>query len=465
MSYVVIVVLCLAIVTVSVTLLLQGYRDQLAMERLDNVARPVAAQLRSLIQGEVSSSELLSNMAEQAQSNDIYIILGGSDGNIVRQIPPEPGPQQQLLELPAGELPHNIRKATQGTFTTLGGRTFIYAAYPFGRVSGPGEQTRIQTLIIAAPRSGTFAIWASLLRPLLLAGLIALAISLIVAILLARSLHRPIKQMTDVVMEMSEDRYDVQIPIAGSKEMKRLAQGLNQMANQIKRSQLQLRHFVADASHQLKSPLTSIQGFAQAMLDGTASDDEARLRAAQIINDESKRMRKQVEELLELARMQAGQLKMEHEPIELNELLEHCLEIYAPQIEEKAILLKMKTEPSINIRGDFDQLEQAVNNLLDNAIKNSPAKGVMRIEGRKADKESVELLIADNGPGISPDQIPYIFERFYQVGGVRSGFGLGLAIAKEIVLSHGGTIEARSQPGEGTEFIITLPSTTPAVKD
>ena len=290
MSYVVIIVLCLAIVTLSVTLLLQGYRDRLAMERLDNVARPVAAQLRSLIQGEVSSSELLGNMAEQAQSNSVYIILGGSDGNIVRQIPPEPGPQQQLLELAAGELPHNIRKATQGTFVTIGGRTFIYAAYPIGRVSGLGEQTRIQTLVIATSRSGTFAIWASLLRPLLLAGLIALAISLIVAILLARSLHRPIKQMTDIVMEMSEGRYDVQIPIAGSKEMKRLAQGLNQMANQIKRSQLQLRHFVADASHQLKSPLTSIQGFAQAMLDGTASDDEAcsdlAFKAAKKIFDE-----------------------------------------------------------------------------------------------------------------------------------------------------------------------------------
>ncbi len=222
-----------------------------------------------------------------------------------------------------------------------------------------------------------------------------------------------------------------------------------------------LRHFVADVSHQLKTPLTSIQGFAQAMLDGTAADDETRLKAVQIINDESQRMRQQVDELLELARMQAGQLKIDREHVDVKELLEHCREIFTVQAEEKGVAFKMNSEAALMVIGDFDRLEQVFSNLLDNAIKNSPLKGEVLIDARKAQAGFVEVRISDSGPGIPPEQLPYVFERFYQAGGMRTGVGLGLAIAREIVLAHGGTIEASSSPGEGAEFIVRLPALSP----
>jgi two-component system sensor histidine kinase ResE len=215
---------------------------------------------------------------------------------------------------------------------------------------------------------------------------------------------------------------------------------------------------VADVSHQLKSPLTSIHGFAQALLDGTASDATARQRAATIISDESKRMKRQVDELLELARMQAGQLKMEREKVNINELLEHCREVFEVQAEEKQIKVKIYAELLLPCSGDFDRLEQAFSNILDNAIKNSPEGDEIKIIGRNVDNRVVEVRVLDNGTGIPPEQLLHLFERFYQSGGVRSGYGLGLAIAKEIVTTHGGTIEAKSEPGEGAEFIIRLPA-------
>ncbi|MBI4187522.1 MAG: HAMP domain-containing histidine kinase [Chloroflexi bacterium] len=452
-TYALIVVICLAVVASVITVLLQGYRDRLTMERLDNIARPISVQVRSLVLGEVTPAKLWANLEEQAQKNDVHIILGSRDGNVVRQIAPQPG---QAVEVPSGGLPHGISKAVQGRFVTVDSRTFIYAAYPLGRLASTLE-TRFETLVLAAPQTGSVAILASLFRPLFLAGFVALVVSLIVAILFARSVYRPIKRVTNAARKVAEGDYTQRIPVTGPGEVRELAASFNHMSEQVERAQQQLRHFVADVSHELKSPLTSIQGFAQAMVDGTAGDDDTRSKAARIINDESRRMRRQVNELLELARMQSGQMKIASEPVELNELLHHCCEVFELQARERGILLRLDTVPSVTVSGDSDRLEQLFGNLLDNAIKNTPG-GEVRVASRQLAGGQVEVRVSDNGPGIPPEQLQYVFERFYQVTGVRTGVGLGLAIAREIALAHGGTIEARSEPGQGAEFIVRLPA-------
>ncbi len=456
-TFTLIIVLCLGLIALSVTIILQSQRDRLAMERLEATAMPIFTQVKSLIRGQVTLTELLSNLEEQAQSNNVYIIFGDSDGNIVRQITPGQNRFQRPIELPAGELPHDITQLTKGKFVNTKGQTFIYSAYPLTKLANQ-QTTHLDTLILAVPRTGAIAVIAELFTPFLLAGLIALVVSLIIAIFLARSIYHPINGIRIAAEKLAQGQYDQKIPLAGPKEIKELAASFNQMAGQIKRSQQQLRHFVADASHQLKSPLTSIHGFAQALLDGTASDDTAKQRAATIISDESRRMKRQVDELLELARMQAGQLKMEREQVNVNELLEHCREVFEVQAEEKKVTVKIEAEPPIHVLGDFDRLEQAFSNILDNAIKNSPTNSEVKIISRNLRPDSIEVRIIDNGPGIPPEQLPYLFERFHQADSLRSGFGLGLAIAKEIFLAHGGTIDVKSEPGEGTEFILKLPA-------
>jgi signal transduction histidine kinase len=291
-----------------------------------------------------------------------------------------------------------------------------------------------------------------------LAGIIALVISLLIAFLFARSVYRPLKQVTGAAQKIAQGEYDHRIPVTGIRETQELAASFNDMAEQVKQSQRQLRHFVADVSHELKSPLTAIQGFAQALVDGTAGDNDTRLKAARIINDESRRMRRQVDELLELARMQSGQLKINHEPVDLGELLEHCHELFSIQAQEKETRLKTEVGKPMIVSGDADRLEQLFSNLLDNAIKNSTAGGEVNVIGQNLDGCYVEIRVTDSGPGIPPEQLPHVFERFYQVTGVRTGVGLGLAIAREIVTAHGGTITASSEPGEGAEFIVKLPA-------
>jgi signal transduction histidine kinase len=462
LTFTLIVVLCLGLVAVSTTVILRSQRDRLAMEQLSTMATPIAVQLRSLLRGQVTVADMLVELKEQAQDNNVYIILSDSKGDIVTQI--TPGDITQRLEVTSDELPHDLTEVSRGKFVTADGQTFLYGALPLSRAATTAAQalTRFDTLILAMPATRAAAVMLGLTWPFFLAGIIVLLISLVIAILLARSIYLPVNRVKAAAEKMADGQYDQEIPLAGPKETRELATTFNRMAEQIKRSQSQLRHFVADVSHQLKSPLTSIHGFAQALLDGTAGDDAARQRAATIIGDESKRMKRQVDELLELARMQAGQLKMERETININELLEHCREVFEVQAGEKKVRIKIYAELLITVRGDFDRLEQAFSNILDNAIKNTPAEDEVKIIGRNVDNRAVEVSIIDNGPGIPSEQLPHLFERFYQTGGVRSGFGLGLAIAREIVIAHGGTIEARSEPGEGAEFVIRLPARPPA---
>lgn len=460
-TYALIVIICLGLLAIVVTLLLQGYRDRLTMERLDNIARPISVQVRSLSLGQVTSRDLWSNLEEQAKRNNVYIILGSNEGIIIKQISPANFPNQQLIEVSPGGLPQNIVKATQGRFEALDGRTYIFAAYPLGGVtSAVASQT--DTLFISVPRTGSVAILASLLRPFLLAGIVALVLSLLLAFIFARSVSNPLRRVTVAARKIAQGDYDQKIPVTGPAEFTELATDFNDMAKKVKQSQQQLRHFVADVSHELKSPITSIQGFAQALVDGTAKDNVTKQKAANIINEESKRMRRQVDELLELARMQSSQLKIVYKPVIIKEIIEQCYELFSVQTETKGVAIKIDVDPSLVVLGDADRLEQLFGNLLDNAIKNSHADSDVYISGHQLNDDLIEVKVTDSGPGIPPEQLPYVFERFYQVTGVRTGVGLGLAIAKEIVLSHNGTIEARSRPGEGAEFIVRLPKGNPA---
>ncbi len=457
-SYILIVFLCLGIVALSSALIVQTQRDRLAIERLGVVARPIYVQAVSLLRGQTTIRDLVDTLAEQSQENNVYILLGNSTGDVVRQISPKNRP----LEFPSGQLPHGITQAAQGTLTASNGQKLIYIAYPLTRPAAGLGAPQVETMILATPRVRPAAVLSGLTGPFILGGLSALVISLVAAMLFARSISRPVYRMTAAVQKVAEGKYDEEIPVKGTGEVKRLAVAFNEMVARVKQSQEHLRYFVADVSHQLKSPLTAIQGFSQAMMDGTASDEANRTKATRIIYDEACRMRRQVDELLELARIQSGHMKMEREAVDTGELLHHCGEIFSITATENALKLKIEAAPGLSVYGSFDRLEQVFNNLLDNAIKNSPVGGEVRVTTRPAANSFAEISVADDGPGLPPEMLPHMFERFYRAGGNRAGTGLGLTIAKEIVLAHGGTIEARSSPGAGAEFIVRLPTAVPA---
>jgi signal transduction histidine kinase len=235
------------------------------------------------------------------------------------------------------------------------------------------------------------------------------------------------------------------------------------MYRQVQNSRQSQKDFVANVSHELKTPLTSIQGFARAILDGTVETEAELQQAATVIENEAGRMDRLVSDLLALAKMDAGTASFSMHKINLVGLLQTAILKFTPLI-EKASLRFSTTLPSnnINITGDPDRLMQVLDNLLVNAIKFTPENGQISLDCQIV-KNAVEIHVEDTGLGIPPDEQERIFERFYQVDKARSGdrgYGLGLAISKQIVETHGGALSLMSQAGEGSHFMVKLPLQT-----
>ena len=460
-TYAIVVLVFLVVIAVSSVFLMRGFVDNQSLAGLDDMTRPIDVQIVALVRGNVTAAQLLTSLQEQADKNGAYILLVDGAGDIVRQLVPLQQETLSPISVAPGTLPQGITSAMKGIFTTTDGKTFLYAAYPLTRQSLP--LTSVDTLVLATPRPGILSVVGTFIWPLLLAAVIALIVSLVIAIFLARSIYRPLAKVTKAAQQISTGDYSQRIKPEGPKEIKELGDSFNRMTEDVEQAQLKLRHFVADVSHELRSPLTSIQGIAQALIDGTAADDATKLKAAQIINEESRRLKHQVDELLELSRMQSNQIKFHKEPVDIGEILEHCTEMLAIQAKQKQVTLILTAEPKLIVTGDADSLEQVFLNLMDNAVKNSPNGGKIHVFSAKQEGNLARITVSDEGPGIHPDYLPHVFERFYQVTGARTGVGLGLTIAREIVVAHHGNIEASSPPGQGAIFTVTLPLINPDV--
>jgi signal transduction histidine kinase len=434
----------------------------MAMARLADTALPIYVQFRAAARGQVPLNQAWANLEEMSQETGAYIFLLDSQDTVIKQAIPEDSSWTPPPKLEITKPAVNRLTPYRGIYAAPDGETFIFVAQPVSglfRLPNPANPPNPATLVLAVPRSQALAIWADFAKPFLWAGLVALAVSVLIAVVLARSVYVPIRRVTNAAEEIARGNYEQQVPVDGPKEVKGLAKSFNQMSKQVKHSQQMLRDFVADVSHELRSPLTSIKGFAQAMVDGTAKGKEAQLKAATVIEDEAKRMMRLVEELLEFSRLESGQVTMVKEPVDLKELLQQCHEIFSMHAEEKGIKLKTDIEPLPPVIGDIDRLEQVFSNLLDNALKHTPAGGDISIIARHINPNFAEISITDTGPGIPAEQMRHVFERFYRAdpSAGKAGAGLGLAIARQIVLAHGGDIMAKSTLGKGTEFVVRLP--------
>jgi len=463
LSYVLIIVLCLGIVATSLVVLLGDQINRLAMARLADTALPIYVQFRAAARGQVPLNQAWTNLQEMSQETGTYIFLLDAEDTVIKQAIPEDSSWIPPSKLEITKPPVPRPTPYRGTYVAPDGERFIFVAQPVTGLFRPPNQPNPpnpETLVLAVPRSQALAIWADLAKPFLWAGLAGLAVSILIAVVLARSVYVPIRRVTNAAEEIARGNYEQQVPVAGPKEVKGLATSFNQMSKQVKHSQQMLRDFVADVSHELRSPLTSIKGFAQAMVDGTAKGKEAQLKAATVIEDESKRMMRLVEELLEFSRLESGQITMVKEPVDLKELLHQCYEIFLMHAEEKGVKLKKDIEPLPPIIGDIDRLEQVFSNLLDNALKHTPSGGDINIIARHPNPNFAEISITDTGPGIPAEQMRHVFERFYRAdpSAGKAGAGLGLAIARQIVLTHRGDIMAKSTLGKGTEFVVRLPA-------
>ncbi len=364
----------------------------------------------------------------------------------------------QQAQQPAIKIPPLPRLRTYSVTRDQGGNPWLYGIQ---RLSSGGW------LMIAVPRPTVpllTILTDELMLPVALAAGFALIVSLLVAFSQARWVGNPLQEIVDASRRMPSVEVKA-VPLRGPREVQELAQSFNSMNRRVQSSQQSQRAFVANVSHELKTPLTSVQGFAQAILDSTAATPDAQRQAAQVIYDESARMHRMVLDLLDLARLDAGTLDLQRTPVELAALLNSIAEKFSPQARAANVTINVESAALPLITGDGDRLAQVFTNLVDNALKFTPAGGSITLKAA-ATGSSVHVEVTDTGAGIPAEAQVHIFDRFYQAdpsrpGGARHGAGLGLAIVKEIVAAHGGKISVRSEQGVGSTFTVTLPLTTP----
>jgi len=335
-------------------------------------------------------------------------------------------------------------------------------------------------LVAVTPVASLESGWMHLVTAMRGAALFGLVISLVLAFLLAGSLARPVIRLIAAADRMSQGIYDDPPLSAGKDELGRLTRAFDAMRQQVRQSRQRERDFLAGVSHDLKTPLTVIQGYAAALADGVATDEppssagqESALRRAAVgIQREADRMARLIAALLELARLETGLTPFHPQPIDPTALARRALADLASQAAEAGVRLEDALPASLPVvDADPDQLERVLANLLENAVRYTPAGpstalrtgAAVTVSGGRG-QAGVAIWVEDAGPGIPEEALPRVFDRFYQADPARAagrrGSGLGLAIAREIVLRHGGAITAENRPPRGARFTVTLPESS-----
>jgi signal transduction histidine kinase len=341
-------------------------------------------------------------------------------------------------------------------------RTLEYAVVPVV------EQGRVVRLVYAVrpaldrsflgKLSATFAFLGKFWWQLLLAGALAAGIALVLARLLARGMTQPLRDMAAAARRMERGDYDVRVQTASRDEVGRLAAAFNRMSSELENLERSRRDLVANVSHELKTPITAIRAHIENLLDGVERPDPQVLG---IMLTQTERLGRLVEQLLDLSRLESGEVPLHRVDVALAPLVTRVVS----EIEVASPGRRVRIAPEVptdlpSIDADPERVHQVLFNLVDNAVRFTPDGGKVIVSAARRDG-SIEIRVADTGSGISSEHLPRLFERFYRADTARSredgGTGIGLAIARSVVEAHGGHISAQSRVGEGSVFTFDLP--------
>ena len=344
-----------------------------------------------------------------------------------------------------GDLLGRVRRGEDlnGTVRIHGTEYFI-AARKIGR----------KALVLLRPRSRGNSAFYPFFVGLLIAAGAGIALAALAAFLLARRIARPVRRVVDATRHLAEDRDPEPVPIEGAYEIASLARAFNEMAEQLARARAAEKQFLLSVSHELKTPLTAIRGYAEGVADGAFDMDEAVVT----ISIEAARLERLVRDLLDLARMNRTDFSIHREEIDLATIAGEAVRRYEGQARDFGVVLEAIAPGPSPAIGDPDRILQVASNLIENALRLTPRDGIVRVFA-----EPGLMVVEDTGPGLSQEDLPRAFERFYlysRYGSDRPvGTGLGLSIVKELTQGMGGSVEVEATPGRGTRFTVRLPGT------
>lgn len=300
---------------------------------------------------------------------------------------------------------------------------------------------------------------------LVLAGVIGAAIALVIARWVARGMTQPLRDMAQAAHRMETGDYSQRVSTDSRDEVGQLAVAFNRMSSELESLERLRRDLVANVSHELKTPISALRAHLENLLDGVERPDPETL---QVMLAQSERLGRLVDQLLDLSRLESGDVPLERGNVELAPLVAEVLSEIEVARPERGVRLADAVPRDIPpVFADRERVHQVLFNLLDNAVRFTPEGGRVTVSASRHNG-SVDVVVADTGPGIAPEDLPRVFERFYRVDESRSrddgGTGIGLAIARSVVEAHGGRIWAESEPGRGSTFTFELPAAPPPVE-
>ncbi len=382
----------------------------------------------------------------------------------------------RLPEIPAGTM--IVRRTVDGTVTIEGASlgvlppVFDDGAPHWGVVGAnvyasiPHPDGGTLTVVAHSPSRGflgrisaTLGFLQSVWWQLLAAAVVSAAIALIMARWLARGMTQPLRDMAQAARRMETGDYSTRVYTRSRDEVGQLAEAFNTMSGELEDVERLRRDLVANVSHELKTPITAIRAHLENLLDGVERPDPETL---QVMLTQSERLGRLVDQLLDLSRLESGDVPLDREPVELAPLVTQVLsEIDVARPDRGVAVSSVIPDDLPPAMADRERVHQVLFNLIDNAVRYTPPGGAVTVTAHRLNG-SVEVEVHDNGVGIPAEHLPRLFERFYRVDTSRSraddgGTGIGLAIARSVVEAHGGHIHADSEPGEGSTFTFELP--------
>jgi signal transduction histidine kinase len=320
---------------------------------------------------------------------------------------------------------------------------------------------RVGTLIVTpldAPSTPAGDFLGAVNRSSLLAGIVAGGLALILGSVLFVQIIRPLRRLSAAAQGIAAGDLSQRVQVKGRDEVGQVAITFNQMAETLQRYAAERRNMIGDIAHDLRTPLSVIQGNLEAMLDGVLPTSPEELAS---LHQETLLLNRLITDLRTLSLAEAGQLQLQKQSIEPGALVEQVADRMRLSAQEKNIVLETDIVDDLpELQADPERLTQVMTNLVDNALRYSP-NGTRVIVGARPAGRCIELSVSDNGPGIPPEDVPHMFERFWRAEKSRNratgGSGLGLAIVKQLVEAHHGQVQVESQVGKGTRFEIQIP--------
>jgi two-component system sensor histidine kinase BaeS len=420
------------------------------------VRKLTPAQLRQRLQGATLTGPRIKTLIETTlKVSNGAVIAFDANGDQQEILGRLFGNESSLITLPPGVSASDLDTQKLLAGDTDSGRSgnTEFVAVPLGKVQDLTPVVVLAKNIETRPFGQSSGV-------VLLAAIVAIVVAALVAAYLARRMTRPIAAMETTAGRIAAGDLSARVDVehVPHDELGELATAINTMGEELQSAQGHERAFLLSVSHDLRTPLTSIRGYAQAIADGTIVEAEDQLRAAEVISSEARRLQRLVADLLDLARLDAHQFSLTPRSIEATEVVGETVAAFQPQATDLGLGLAFRADGAVPLVADPERLGQIVANLVENALKFASTEVTVSL-GLVGG--SATLTVDDDGPGINPADLPHVFERLYTsrtVPGRAVGTGIGLAIVHELAVAMGGNARVEPVGTTGTRFVVTVPA-------